>query len=69
MSSTPAGTPPELARALIPLIRDYAREHDCDLIVLGTHGWRGWQLMLGSVSNAVIHGTPATVLLCRAEAA
>ncbi|MCS6303092.1 MAG: universal stress protein [Nitrospira sp.] len=40
-------------------ILDCAREQECDLIVMGTHGRRGWsRLRLGSVAEAVIRQAP-----------
>lgn len=46
-------------------IRRYAADNDCDLIVMGTHGRRGWRRVLGSVASEVLHGTPTNVFLCR----
>ncbi len=46
-------------------IRRYAKENDCDLIVMGSHGRRGWRRVLGSVASEVLHGTPTNVFLCR----
>ena len=46
-------------------IRDYARHNGIDLIVMGTHGRRGWQRLLGSTAAAVLHGAPADVFMCR----
>ncbi len=44
-------------------ILDCAREQECDLIVMGTHGRRGWsRLRLGSVAEAVIRQAPCPVL-------
>ena len=45
-------------------IHKFAEEHGCDLIVMGSHGWRGWQRLLGSTANAVLHGTPVDVFIC-----
>lgn len=36
-----------------------------DLIVVGTHGRHGFRAMLGSTTNAVVHGTPCSVLAVR----
>jgi len=37
-------------------ILKYAREHDIDMIVCGTHGRRGWDhAVLGSVAERVVH--------------
>lgn len=43
-------------------IRGFAKESAADLVVMGAHGRRGWQLLLGSTANAVLHGTPCDVL-------
>jgi universal stress protein A len=40
-------------------------EVDVDVVVIGTHGRHGWRLLLGSTPNAVIHGTPCSVLAVR----
>ncbi|QQS53576.1 MAG: universal stress protein [Candidatus Competibacteraceae bacterium] len=46
-------------------ILDAAREHDVDLIVVGSHGRHGLALLLGSTANAVLHGAPCDVLAVR----
>jgi universal stress protein A len=38
---------------------------DCDMLVVGTHGKHGVELLLGSVANAVIHGITCDVLAVR----
>lgn len=45
-----------------------AEEMEADLIVLGTHGRHGLQLMLGSTANAVLHGVKCDVLAVRVSA-
>ena len=43
-----------------------AEEWDADLIVVGSHGYGFWERMfLGSVSNAVVHHAPCSVLVVR----
>jgi nucleotide-binding universal stress UspA family protein len=43
-----------------------ARERDCDLIVMGTHGRRGFaHLMMGSDAERVVHEASVPVLLVR----
>jgi len=42
-----------------------AQEQNVDLIVLGSHGREGIQLLLGSTANAVLHGAPCDVLAVR----
>jgi universal stress protein A len=46
-------------------IHRFAREHDSELIVIGTHGQRGLQLLLGSTANSVLHGAGCDVLSVR----
>jgi nucleotide-binding universal stress UspA family protein len=40
-----------------------ARDHDADLIVLGSRGMRGARRVLGSVPNKVSHHAPCDVLI------
>jgi nucleotide-binding universal stress UspA family protein len=45
------------------MILRVAQMRDADLIVMGTHGRRGWRrALLGSVAEAVLHATPIPVL-------
>lgn len=46
-------------------IHRFAEENRCDLIVLGTHGQKGVQLLLGSTANSVLHGASCDVLAVR----
>lgn len=46
-------------------IRQFAEDHDMDLIVLGTHGQKGVQLLLGATANSVLHGSKCDVLAVR----
>ncbi|MGI9285918.1 MAG: universal stress protein [Pseudomonadales bacterium] len=46
-------------------IHDIARANDADLIVVGSHGRHGVQLLLGSTANAVLHGAQCDVLAIR----
>jgi len=46
-------------------IRRFAEENDLDLIVLGTHGQKGVQLLLGATANSVLHGSACDVLAVR----
>ena len=50
-------------------IHRFARESDTELIVIGTHGQKGLQLLLGSTANAVLHGAVCDVLSVRIGAA
>jgi len=54
------GSPPERLVA-------YAKGHDVDLVVMGTHGRRGLRrMMLGSVTEEVLRTAPCPVLTVRA---
>ena len=46
-------------------IHRFVEERDVDLIVLGTHGQKGAQLLLGSTANSVLHGSTCDVLAVR----
>lgn len=46
----------------------YAREHDVDLIVMGTHGRAGLRhVLLGSVAENIVRHAPCPVLTVRPE--
>ncbi len=52
------------------VIVETAQEWGADLIVVGSHGYGFWsRLMLGSVSNSVVHHAPCSVLVVRTAAA
>ena len=44
------------------VIRECAAEVAADVIIVGTHARQGLELLLGSISNGVLHGTPCDVL-------
>ena len=46
-------------------IHRFAEENGVDLIVLGTHGQKGVQLLLGATANSVLHGSSCDVLAVR----
>jgi nucleotide-binding universal stress UspA family protein len=47
-------------------ILDIAQKRGCDLIVMGSHGWRGFtKLLLGSETQKVLVRSPLPVLVCR----
>lgn len=48
-------------------IHQLAKEHHCDLIVVGSHGRHGLSLLLGSTANDVLHGAPCDVLAVRLQ--
>jgi nucleotide-binding universal stress UspA family protein len=55
------------AARVCDLIVDAARKHQCDLIVMGTHGRRGLeQALIGSDAERVLRQAPCAVLLVRA---
>ena len=48
-------------------IHRFADDNQVDLIVLGTHGQKGVQLLLGSTANSVLHGSNCDVLAVRIQ--
>jgi len=47
-------------------IVETAEEMHADLIVIGSHGYKAWErMLLGSVSNSVVHHAPCSVLVVR----
>ena len=46
-------------------IHRFAKEKEMELIVLGTHGQKGVQLLLGATANSVLHGADCDVLAVR----
>jgi universal stress protein A len=46
-------------------IRRFAEDNGMELIVLGTHGQKGVQLLLGATANSVLHGSNCDVLAVR----
>ena len=48
-------------------IHRFSEEKGCDLIVIGTHGQKGVQLLLGSTANSVLHGASCDVLAVRVK--
>jgi nucleotide-binding universal stress UspA family protein len=52
------------------MIVDQAKQHHCDLIVMGTHGRRGVaRLTMGSDAEQVLRNSPVPVLLVRPQPA
>lgn len=47
------------------VILEAAEKHKADLIIIGSHGRYGLQLLLGSTANAVLHGAKCDVLAVR----
>ncbi len=51
------------------VIVDQAKQHECDLIVMGTHGRRGFnRIAMGSEAEQVARTSPVPVLLVRLDA-
>ena len=46
-------------------IHRFADENQVELVVLGTHGQKGVQLLLGATANSVLHGSNCDVLAVR----
>lgn len=47
-------------------IVEVAEKTAADIIVMGSHGYNAWErLLLGSVSNSVVHHAPCSVLVVR----
>jgi universal stress protein A len=46
-------------------IHRLSEEHSADLVVVGSHGRKGFQLLLGSTANGVLHGAVCDVLAVR----
>lgn len=44
-----------------------ASQQDADLIIVGSHGRKGFALLLGSTSNSVLHGAGCDVLAVRVK--
>ena len=49
------------------VIQEVGKKEGIDLIVLGTHGQRGVQLLLGATANSVLHGSACDVLAVRVQ--
>lgn len=50
-------------------IVETAEDAGADLIVIGSHGYKRWErLLLGSVSDSVVHHAPCSVLVVRSPA-
>lgn len=49
-------------------IVETAEEINADLIIVGSHGYGSWErLLLGSVSDSVVHHAPCSVLVVRSS--
>ncbi len=57
---------PAKGRRIAEVILEIAKAHHAELIILGTHGYSGFErILLGSVAQAVAHHAPVPVLLTR----
>ncbi|HEX9721328.1 MAG TPA: universal stress protein, partial [Ramlibacter sp.] len=55
-------------KRIADVIVEQAQQHACDLIVMGTHGRKGFtRLTLGSAAEGVARSSPVPVLLVRLE--
>jgi len=48
-------------------IHEFAEDNNVDLVIVGSHGKHGLQLLLGSTASAVLHGAKCDVLAVRVE--
>lgn len=48
-------------------ISQFVKDHQCDLVVIGSHGRHGINLLLGSTANAVLHEMPCDILAVKIE--
>jgi universal stress protein A len=49
-------------------IPQFVKDRHCDLVVLGSHGRHGFNILLGSTANAVLHDMPCDILAVKIEA-
>ena len=49
------------------IISNYAKEHNCDLIILGSHGRHGIQRLLGSTASAILNDMPCDILALKID--
>lgn len=47
------------------MVKEYAEENLCDLIIIGSHGEKGVRALLGSTATGVLHDAPCDVLAVR----
>lgn len=47
------------------VIKNFARDNICDLIIIGSHGEKGIRALLGSTATAVLHDSPCDILCVR----
>lgn len=59
----------ELTGSVAERVHKLAADIDASLVVVGTHGKHGLQLLTGSTANAVLHGSACDVLAARVRRA
>jgi len=48
-------------------ISQFVKDHQCDLVIMASHGRHGLSLLLGSTANAVLHAMPCDILTVKIE--
>lgn len=48
-------------------ISQFVKDQQCDLIVMGSHGRHGINILLGSTANAVLHKMPCDILAVKID--
>jgi len=48
-------------------IAQFVKDHQCDLLVMGSHGRHGINILLGSTANAVLHKMPCDILAVKID--
>lgn len=49
---------------VVESIIDYAKDKNCDMIIIGTHGYKGIQkILMGSVADRVLKRAPCPILI------
>jgi len=48
-------------------INRYIKDHQCDLVIMGSHGRHGLTILLGSTANAILHAMPCDVLTVKIQ--
>ncbi|MCW8935934.1 MAG: universal stress protein [Gammaproteobacteria bacterium] len=48
-------------------ITQFVKDHQCDLIVMGSHGRHGINILLGSTASAVLHRMPCDILAVKID--
>ena len=48
-------------------ISAFVKDQQCDLVIMGSHGRHGINILLGSTANAVLHAMPCDILTIKTE--